>query len=80
MQHRNPARGNPQRRVREHRDVRLWNVEFRMEKTTPSDSPLHRGRDGRKKASQCNNAACSPPVQGGVRGGSWKRPPRAAGI
>ena len=41
-----------------------------MEKTTPSGSPFHGERDGRKKASQCNNAAYSPPVQGGVRGGS----------
>lgn len=40
-----------------------------MEKTTPSDSPFHGERDGHKKASQCNNAAYSPPVQGGVRGG-----------
>ena len=38
--------------------------------TTPSDSHFHGERDGRKKASQCNNAAYSPPVQGGVRGGS----------
>ena len=43
-----------------------------MEKTTPSDYPFHGERDGHKKASQCNNAAYSPPVQGGVRGGSWK--------
>ena len=41
-----------------------------MEKTTPSDSPFHGERDGHKKASQCNNAAYSPPVQGGVGGGS----------
>ena len=26
--------------------------------TTPSGSPLHRGRDGRKKTFQYNNAAC----------------------
>ncbi len=33
--------------------------------TTPSGSPLHRGRDGREKTFQCNNAACPPPFQGG---------------
>ena len=40
--------------------------------TTPSGSPLHRGRDGRKKSYQCFNVAHPPPVQGGVRGGSRK--------
>ena len=30
------------------------------------------GRDGCENTLQCNSAACSPPVQGGVRGGSWK--------
>ena len=39
--------------------------------TAPSGSPLHRGRDEREKTFQCNNAACSPPFQGGVRGGSF---------
>ena len=39
--------------------------------TTPSGSPLHRGRDGREKAQQYNNAACPPPSQGGVRGGAF---------
>ena len=38
--------------------------------TTPSDSPLHRGRGERENAPRCNNAACPPPCQGGVRGGS----------
>ena len=39
--------------------------------TTPSGSPLHRGRDGREKTFQCNNAAYPPPWKGGVRGGSF---------
>ena len=30
--------------------------------TTPSGSPLHRGRDGRKKSYQCFNVAHPPPV------------------
>ena len=51
----------------------MENIEFKMKKTTtPSNSPLHRGRNGRKNTFQHNNAACSPLVQGGVRGGSWK--------
>ncbi len=41
-----------------------------MEKTTPSNSPLHRGKDEREKAPRCSNAACPPPFQGGARGGS----------
>ena len=32
------------------------------ERTTPSGSPLHRGRDGGEKVSQYNNVACPPPV------------------
>ena len=35
-------------------------------------SKVHRGRNERKKAPQCFNVVCPPPVQGGVRGGSWK--------
>ena len=38
--------------------------------TTPSDSPLHRGRGEREKLLLCNNEAYPPPFQGGVRGGS----------
>ena len=41
-----------------------------FETTTPSGSPLHRGKDGCEKVPRCNNAAHPPPVQGGVRGGS----------
>ena len=41
-----------------------------MKKTTPTNSPLHRGRDEREKALQYNNGACPPPFQGGARGGS----------
>ena len=31
--------------------------------STPTSSPLHRGRDEREKALQCNNGACPPPFQ-----------------
>ena len=31
-----------------------------MKKTTPTNSPLHRGRDEREKALQYNNGACPP--------------------
>ena len=41
-----------------------------MKKTTPTNSPLHRGRDEREKALQYNNGACPPPWKGGARGGS----------
>ena len=34
-----------------------------MKKTTPTNSPLHRGRDEREKALQYNNGACPPPFQ-----------------
>ena len=44
-------------------------LDFRL---TPSSSPLKRGRNGRKKTFQCYIVAFPPPVQGGVRGGSWK--------
>ena len=46
------------------------NPKILLKTTTPSGSPLHRGRDGRKKAPRCNRAAYSPPVEGGGRGGS----------
>ena len=36
--------------------------------TTPSGSPLHRGRDGREKTFQYNNAACPPPSKGELEG------------
>ena len=36
-----------------------------MKKTTPTNSPLHRGRDEREKALQYNNGACPPPYTGG---------------
>ena len=48
-----------------------WNspqVNFRLQvenenkRTTPADSPLHKGRNERKKALQYNNAAYPPPV------------------
>ena len=41
-----------------------------MKKTTPTNSPLHRGRDEREKALQYNNGARPPTFQGGARGGS----------
>ncbi len=31
-----------------------------MEKTTPSNSPLHRGRNGRKETLQCNTQHILP--------------------
>lgn len=41
-----------------------------MKKTTsPPNSPLHGGRNRREKTLQCYNSACSPFVEGGVRGG-----------
>ena len=50
-----------------------------MEKTTtPSGSPLHRGRNGRKKTFQCYIVAFPPPVQGGVRGRSFRRTKKRA--
>ena len=58
----------------------MENLKFRMEKTTPSGSHLHRGRTRYIITLKRFLAFVSPPVQGGVRGGSWKRPPRAAGI
>ena len=33
-----------------------------MKKTTPTNSPLHRGRDEREKAPLYNSAAYPPPV------------------
>ena len=36
--------------------------------TTPSGSPLHRGRDGREKTFQCNNAAILPLPKGELEG------------
>ena len=38
-----------------------WKIE-NEKPTTPTGSPLHRGRDGRKKSYQCFNVAHPPPV------------------
>gem|GEM_PF-6135117 len=48
-------------------------MKFRMKESYPTSVPLHReGRDGCENTFQCNSAAYPPPVQGGVRGSSWK--------
>lgn len=39
-----------------------------MEKTTPSDSSLHRGRNGREETLQCYNAAHPPLCKGELEG------------
>ena len=53
------------------RNIQVKNLNELNEKTTtPSNSPLHRGRDEREKLLLCNNEAYPPPFQGGVRGGS----------
>lgn len=39
-----------------------------MKKTTPINSPLHKGRDEREKALQYNNEACPPLSKGKLEG------------
>ena len=39
-----------------------------MEKTTPSNSPLHRGRNGRKETLQCNTQHILPLCKGELEG------------